>query len=74
MEQKGKIIGLIFPEKLVFDGEHYRTTRVNEAVLVMFAIDEAFKQKENGTSLSIEDLSHPVIPQGDRFTRAIVER
>ncbi len=61
MEQKRKIIGSIFPEKLIFDGEHYRTARVNEAVRVIFGIDEAFRQKENGTSLSVEDLSHLVI-------------
>jgi DNA invertase Pin-like site-specific DNA recombinase len=30
--RKRKIIGSIFPEKLVFDGENFRTTRVNEAV------------------------------------------
>ena len=64
IEQKRKIIGSIFPEKLIFDGEHYRTTRVNEAVRMMFAIDEAFRQKENGTNLSFEDLSHQVIPLG----------
>ena len=64
MEQKRKIIGSIFPEKLIFDGEHYRTARVNEAVRVLFAIDEAFHQKENGTSLSLEDLPHQVIPLG----------
>lgn len=45
MEQKRKIIGSIFPEKIIFDGEHYRTARMNEAVRVMFAIDEAFRQK-----------------------------
>jgi site-specific DNA recombinase len=30
--KKRQIIGSIFPEKLIFDGENFRTTRVNEAV------------------------------------------
>ncbi len=74
MEQKRKIIGSIFPEKLIFDGEHYRTARVNEAIRAMFAIDEAFRQKENGTSLSVEDLSHLVIPLGLRKVRSMPYR
>lgn len=32
LKQKREIIGSIFPEKLVFDGEQYRTTKVNEAL------------------------------------------
>ncbi len=31
---------------------------------MIFSVDKAFRQKENGTSLSIEDLSHLVIPLG----------
>lgn len=27
---KKRIIGSIFPEKLTFDGSHYRTTKINE--------------------------------------------
>ncbi len=53
-------IDSIFPEKLIFDGEHHRTASVNEAMRVMFTIDGAFRQKENGTNLSFEDLSHLV--------------
>ena len=32
VKKKRQIIGSIFPEKLVFDGSHYRTARLNEAV------------------------------------------
>lgn len=54
MEQKRKIIGSIFPDKLIFDGEHYRTARVNEAARVIFAIDEAFHQKEMGQTFHLK--------------------
>ncbi len=37
-EVKRQIIGSIFPEKMVFDGQSYRTTRVNEAVRLIWAM------------------------------------
>jgi site-specific DNA recombinase len=49
---------------LIFDGENFRTTRVNEAVGLIYKLDEAFRQKENGTSDIFIDLSHQVIPLG----------
>src|SRR5690606_23367790 len=64
VETQRKIIGSIFPEKLVFTGDAYRTTRVNYAVQLIYSMDKAFVEKENGTSLSILDLSHQVIPLG----------
>lgn len=54
---KNNIIGSMFPEKLEFDGEHFRTTRVNEAVRLIFNIDEAFSQKERGQKQEISALS-----------------
>ena len=64
VETQRKIIGSIFPEKLVFTGDAYRTARVNYAVQLIYSMDKAFVEKENGTSLSILDLSHQVIPLG----------
>jgi site-specific DNA recombinase len=32
---KRKIIGSIFPEKLTFDGEKYRTTEINEVISLL---------------------------------------
>jgi len=62
VETQRKIIGSIFPEKLVFTGDAYRTARVNYAVQLIYSMDKAFVEKENGTSLSILDLSHQVTP------------
>ena len=32
----------MFPEKLTFDGEHYRTTRINEAIQLLFNLVAGF--------------------------------
>lgn len=44
---KRKIIGSIFPEKLEFDGNHYRTTRINTIVNLIFQINNELPKKEN---------------------------
>ena len=62
--KKRQIIGSIFPEKLIFDGENFRTTRVNEAVGLIYRLDAAFRENKNGTSDIFIDLSHQVIPLG----------
>ena len=49
--QKRQIIGSIYPEKLTFDGFQYRTTRLNEAIRLIYTLDKGFeeikKQKDN---------------------------
>ena len=62
--KKRQIVGSIFPEKLTFDGENFRTARLNQAVQLIYSLDEAFRQKENGTSDTLIDLSHLVRPLG----------
>jgi hypothetical protein len=49
-DNKGKrtIIGSIYPEKLIFDGFQYRTTRMNETVELIYSLDTGFSQNENG--------------------------
>jgi site-specific DNA recombinase len=56
--KKRQIVGSIFPEKLVFDGENFRTTRMSEAVGLKYRLDAAFKENKNGTSDIFIDLSH----------------
>lgn len=58
--KKRQIVGSIFPEKLVFDGENFRTTKVNEAVGLIYRLDAAFRENKNGTSDIFIDLSHQV--------------
>lgn len=46
VKRKRVIIGSIYPEKLTFDGFQYRTTRVNEAVELIYTLDKGFRQKK----------------------------
>lgn len=48
--QKREIIGSIFPEKLTFDGFRYRTTRLNEAVRLIYAVGAGFSEIKNRKS------------------------
>ena len=48
-EQKREIVGSIFPENLTFDGEQYRTARINEAVRQIYLIEKELDKKKNGT-------------------------
>lgn len=43
---KREIIDWIFPEKLSFDGEQHRTTRLNEAVSIIYMISSKLKGKK----------------------------
>ena len=45
---KRDIIGSISPEKLTFDGFHYRTARLNEAVELIYKLGEGFSEEKNG--------------------------
>jgi hypothetical protein len=60
-KDKREIIGSIYPEKLVFDGFHYRTARLNEAVELIYKLGEGFRENENGQTESDFDLS-TVVP------------
>jgi hypothetical protein len=55
-KEKRDIIGSIYPEKLSFDGEHYRTDRINEAVRQICLIETELQECKNGTSEENFDL------------------
>ena len=57
-----KYLADIYPEKLVFDGFNYRTTRINQAVRLIYNMDAAFKENKNGTNDNFSHLSHQVTP------------
>ena len=40
--ERRKVIGSIFPEKIIYDGINFRTARINEAVKLVFNIGEGF--------------------------------
>ena len=45
--EKRKIISSIYPEKLIFDGNEYRTSRLNDAVRLIYMLDKGFADIKN---------------------------
>jgi site-specific DNA recombinase len=50
IKEKREIVGSIFPENLIFNGEYYRTTRINEAVRQIYLIERELGENKNDTS------------------------
>jgi len=50
IREKREIVGSIFPENLTFNGDYYRTERLNEAVRQIYLIEKALQENKNGTS------------------------
>ncbi len=50
VNQKREIIGSIYPEKLVFSENNYRTGRINEVAALIYHINSTLPHKKTGTS------------------------
>jgi site-specific DNA recombinase len=61
LSKKRNLIGSIFPEKWVFDGELHRTTKINEAIRLIYSLDKFLGENKNGTNAEKLHLSHEVI-------------
>jgi site-specific DNA recombinase len=64
IREKRKIIGSIYPGKLVFDGFQYRTARLNEAVRLIYTIDKGLIKIKNRKEEGNSNLSGEVVPTG----------
>jgi len=60
IRDKLRLIGSIFPEKLIFDGFKYRTARINEVVRLMLLIDNKLGATKNGQLSEFLELSGQV--------------
>jgi len=63
-KKKRTIISSIYPEKLVFDGFHYRTTRLNEVVGLIYKLDADLEKIKNRKDGDLALLSGEVVPTG----------
>ena len=63
-KRKREIIGSMYPEKLTFDGIGYRTSRLNEAVELIYKLGEGFNENKKGQISNETDLSSLVVPRG----------
>lgn len=61
---KIKLLGSIFPEKLIFDGSKCRTTRINELLWQTLLIDKGFPKTKSGQNFPMLDLSTRVVSTG----------
>ena len=54
---KSKIIGSIFPEKLIYSEKQYRTTKVNEVLALILNTSEAFKTKQPNNKVRLSSVA-----------------
>ena len=59
-ERKRLIIGSIFPEKLVFDGNTFQTARLNEGARLIYTLNKGLDENKNGQREDLSTLSIPV--------------
>lgn len=64
VEYKQKIIGSIFPEKLIYDGKIYRTARMNEVIYRMTSINNGFGRDKKRKTDKIVGQSIKAPPSG----------
>ncbi len=57
IEKKREVIGSMYLEKLTFDGDRLRTTRIDEAARIIYSLGAALGGKENRTNGKISYLS-----------------
>jgi len=60
IEKTREVIGSMYPEKLTFDGERLRTTRIIKVAQIIYTLDKAFGENEKGQSRLIPALSSQV--------------
>ena len=63
-EIKQKIIGSVFPEKLVFENNEYRTTKLNDVVVLICPTDKGLSKKKGGKKTELSVSSLRVVPPG----------
>jgi hypothetical protein len=59
-EEKRKVISSVYSEKLTFDGDQLRTTRINKAVKLIYTLDKELAEKEKGQNGNFSILSSQV--------------
>ena len=64
IKEKRELVGSIFPENLTFNGEYYRTARLNEAVRQIYLIEKELQENKNGTSKVNFDLCRKAEREG----------
>ena len=61
------MLGSIFREKLRFDGNEYRTPRLNEAAQLICQSNNKLRVNKNGKDVDFSTLSRPVLHKFIRY-------
>ncbi len=61
-----RLLCSIFPEKVIFDGEKSRTTKINELLRLSLLVDKGFVKKKTRQLSKNLVLSGVVVPVGER--------
>ena len=64
IQVKQRIIGSIFPEKLIFEKNNYRTPKVNNVVSLICRASKEASDKKKGTKTITSSSSFGVVPTG----------
>jgi site-specific DNA recombinase len=64
LDGKQKMLGLIFPEKLVFENSTYRTTQPNEILTLLCTSNKDLKENKKGQEVNNNNLSFMVVRRG----------
>ncbi len=64
IERKRLLINTIFPEKLTYNGNSYRTERLNEAVKLIYSVGAAFSGSGDMKNAALKIRTASVIPLG----------
>jgi hypothetical protein len=72
IEVKRKIIGSIFPEKLQFSKNHYRTTRPNVLLSYIYQINNELGTKKNRKESELSPLSG-LVPTTEEISKYLIE-
>jgi hypothetical protein len=72
-QRRKAIVSLIFFEILRFDGFHFQTTRVNEAINLIYIVGAGFSENKKGQRGDISTLSNSVTRAGFKPTTACLE-
>ncbi len=80
IERKSRLLGSIFPEKVVFENNKYRTTNLNQAILLYLNIDKGLREKKTGQLNEFLELSgsvpgagiEPALPQREQDFKSCV--
>ena len=64
IQVKKKILGSIFPEKIIFDGKKCRATLLNPVIALILSYSNKFKENKKGPTPYFTSLSLLVEPEG----------